>query len=601
MPIAVLPELTRTFARTGLVLTPWLQLVALEEQLLRRARGAFVVHWFGTSVPEDRLSLSIVIVNIDALKARYMAVRNSMQAGPSGPNLLGPLAGIAGLLVGMAGSFPGTILIAAHAGEIFDHLVGPGVGSGLLTMLFSLFGAWIVPPLVLLLGTAGSPAFLAAGLAAGVGHEPTRAVVLLLGEMAAFITAAAAFWDQLSGPRDQVRNPLLARLLRFADALAKGIAHTLGFVALVVTRIGSLLPNLIEQFGALMGLVRAVFGAVADIADGFLDTLLAPFTEGDGLVAMLQGLLARIGALPGLAMTELGTLFERVSVVLTSASNQIVSTVMAFVDDVAIRITELFEHSMVGQLIERIQRLRALIPDVTAAFAAAPPPPVDDSESALDSTLYNVLSFGLTHDIRDLINSAGNIEFPAMPQLDVPAFPELPSMPDISAIADRIGRPASLDEAALRPPETTGDSVRARMGIPPELRQRPRSAFAGERARLDAAGHPVLRLPSEAPMRLGDEQIRDLIYIAAGRVLPAALRSMAPGIRKLFDAVDAEVYDVERTPLDQPMLELEDNGRLRPVVSTLTIRSDALAPDVRAFRDLLVAELEARAYLAPTG
>lgn len=600
MPIAVLPELTRMLYATGRVLSPWNQLVALEEQLLRRARSAFIVRWFGTSVPEDRLSLSIVIVNIEALRERYQQAKQSVQAGPSGPNLLGPLAGIAGLLVGMVASFPGTIMIAAHADEIFERLVGPNVGAGLLTMLFSLLGAWIVPPLVLLLGTAGSPAFLAVGLSAATGHEPTRAVVLLLGEAAAFITAATAFWDQLRGPRADVRNPLLARILRFADALAKGFAQTLGFVALVVTRIGALIPNLFEQFRAMMALVESVFAALADVAGGFMQTLLAPFRAGGGLVALLQDLLRRVGELPGIAMTEIDTLITTMATVLASARNQIVFTVMAFVDEVAFRLTQIFEQSVVGQLIERIQRLRALIPEVRAAFAAAPAPPADGGGSALDSNVYNILSFGLTHDIRDLINSAGNLQFPAAPALDVPAFPALPTMPDVSAITERIGRPAGLDAAALaRQLATTGDSIRSQMSIPPELMRRPRSAFAGERARLDAAGHPMQLPAGDEPLQLGDTQFRDLIYLAVGRVLPPALRGLAPDVKAIFDSFDAAVYDTAATPLDQPMLTLEDNGRLRPVVGKLTVRSDAMPADVRAFRDVLVAELEARTYLVP--
>ncbi len=209
---------------------------------------------------------------------------------------------------------------------------------------------------------------------------------------------------------------------------------------------------------------------------------------------------------------------------------------------------------------------------------------------------------GLTHEIRDLIDSAGNLQFPAAPDLDVPSFPALPTMPDVSAIADRIGRPAGLDAVALaRQLAVAGDSVRARMAIPPDLMRRPRSAFAGERARLDAAGDPMLRTASDEPMQLGDMQFRDLIYLTVGRVLPPALRGLAPDVKAMFDSFDAEVYDTTATPLDQPMLTLEDNGRLRPVVGRLTIRSDAMTADVRAFRDVLVAELEARTYLAPTG
>jgi hypothetical protein len=49
-----------------------------------------------------------------------------------------------------------------------------------------------------------------------------------------------------------------------------------------------------------------------------------------------------------------------------------------------------------------------------------------------------------------------------------------------------------------------------------------------------------------------------------------------------------------------PQLELSDSGLLRPVVEVLTIRSSGgFAPDLRAFRDLVVEAMERQTYLAP--
>lgn len=601
MPIAILPELTRTLLATGRVLAPWNQLVELEHQLLRRARSAFIVRWFGTSVPESRLSLSIAIVNIDALRRRYHQATRSVTAGPTGPNLLGPIAGIAGLLVGIAGSFPGTMLTAAHADEIFDHLVGDNIGSGLLTMLFSLFGGWIVPPLVLLIGAGGSPAFLAAGLSSAIGHEPTRAVVLLLGEAAAFITAASAFWEQLSGPREKIRNPLLARIMLFADGLAKAFAHTLGFVAILVTKIAPLLPNLVAQFGALLALVSSVFDAVKDVTTGLAAALMAPFRADGGIAAILKGLLHRIGELPDIALKEIDKLITALATALTSAGKQISTAITTFADTIAPGLVQLFKDSVIGQLVDRIKKFLAMLPDIVDAFKNAPKPKEEpEEEDALRKWYLWLLLQGLTYDIANMLDSAAALKLPPTAALEVPEFPDLPELPDITDITTRIGRPEGIDPAALeRRLATTGESVRAKMAIPQELLRRPRSAFAGERARLAAAGHPVLRPPGDEPWQLGDNQLRDLIYLAVGRVLPPALRSMAQDVKSAFDTADVEVYQTKPEQLDQPMLELEDNGRLRPVVSKLTIRSDALAADIRGFRDVLVGELEARTYLAP--
>src|SRR5262249_6653349 len=157
----------------------------------------------------------------------------------------------------------------------------------------------IIPPLLVLAGFAGGAY---AGLAAGIGHEPSRAVVLLLGELAALFAAASVLWDQLKGPRSDIRNPLLARILTFADSLARGHAHTLGFVALVVTRIGALLPGLIGQLGALGDLLSSALAVLVEATTGIRDTLMAPFEAGGGLVPMLKKLFKQIGKLPGVVV-----------------------------------------------------------------------------------------------------------------------------------------------------------------------------------------------------------------------------------------------------------------------------------------------------------
>ena len=122
----------------------------------------------------------------------------------------------------------------------------------------------------------------------------------------------------------------------------------------------------------------------------------------------------------------------------------------------------------------------------------------------------------------------------------------------------------------------------------------PISVFARQRRTLEKEiGRPKLQL--------NDQNLRDLIYLAVGRVLPPALRVYAPDVRAFFDMLDKEVYGVKPAPLpEHPMLDIEDSGRLRPIVHVLTLRQDGgYTADLRAFRDLLIEQLEARAYLAP--
>ena len=98
--------------------------------------------------------------------------------------------------------------------------------------------------------------------------------------------------------------------------------------------------------------------------------------------------------------------------------------------------------------------------------------------------------------------------------------------------------------------------------------------------------------------------MRDLIYLVVGRILPPALRVYAPDVRDAFDKLDEKIYGkkAQKKPAAErlPLLELEDNGRLRPVVTRLTLRAkDGNEPDLQAFRDMVLEAMKGQAYLAP--
>lgn len=607
MPIAILPEMVLALARTATVLSPWNRLIALETQLLRRAQSAFIVRWFGTSVPEDRLSLSIAIVNIDALKARFHQAQDSVVAGPSGPSLLGPLAGLAGLLSAMVLSIPGAIVTWENAEDLFAFLKGDSWRSDLLTVLYRLFGFWIIPPLLVLVGAGGG---WYAGLSLGVGNEPSRMAVLLLAELAALFAAANVLWGQLKGPRSEVRNPLLAKVLTFADSLARGYAHTLGFVALVVTTIGRLLPGLIAQLRALGTLLGSAFAVLVEATSGIRELLVATYGGKDGLVPTLKKAFKRIGTLPGVVIGLVQTLLDTLVLNLVAGRSQVSVTVKAWVAGVEVALAKIFTESTIGALVARIKELQKLLPDVVQAFknlpkAAKEPEPHwlvralgQVGDKAISALAYAV-TLGLTSDIDNLIESGKRIQLPGLPDTALPAFPDLPKLPDVDALAKKLRRPEAIDtEAVARQAQASADALRASLGVPAVLRKRPHSAFADERVRLDEEGDPSLR---GERWLLGEKELRDLIYLAVGRALPSALRPLTATVKERFDQLDQDVYDEKPAALDQPMLTLEDNGRLRPVVARLVIRTDGLAADAQGFRDLLVAELEARPYLASVG
>lgn len=215
MPIALFPELTNTLSRLGRVLRPWRRITDVEEQVLRRARGAFLVQWFGTGIPILGVNLHVAIGNIEPFKRRYLAVERSMDDPLPALSLIGPLGALTGLMFGVALSPVGVVYVAKHANEIFTDLAGEPAG-GIFGMLYRIIGVWLIPLL-----SPGLAALATGGLLVGAlamvagGDRTTRGIQMLLGELALLFDATIRFWEQLSGPRGEIRNPLLRKARKF--------------------------------------------------------------------------------------------------------------------------------------------------------------------------------------------------------------------------------------------------------------------------------------------------------------------------------------------------------------------------------------------------
>ena len=288
--------------------------------------------------------------------------------------------------------------------------------------------------------------------------------------------------------------------------------------------------------------------------------------------------------------------------------------VMTFFGNLKARIVEMFEQTPLGQLLERITQLLKIMPVVNLAFGAmpGPPPPPPPPSSAWYNRLGRALKGAgkwvateaadelylgdILEGIDDVTAAAGRLAIPSFPDVSVPALPTMPSLPDTAALRAGISPTTEIDLSATR--DALMEDARRRSGempLPDELRRMPRSAFAGERRRLEAMGRPVI---SER-----ESQLRDMIYAAIGRVLPPAMRIHAPAVRSMFDELDHYINGAaapdEHAP-ELPQLDLADSGRLRPQVRMLTIRSNRGMPaDLRAFQTMLVEALGQRQYYAP--
>ena len=368
--------------------------------------------------------------------------------------------------------------------------------------------------------------------------------------------------------------------------------------------------DLTAQYRAALELGRAVVATVQNIASGFVDALRAPFARGGGLRAVLLSVLEAFLALPGQLVERIREAISDTLIEFQAVFDTLNRMLGAYIDGLSDRIVDAFRQTPVGLMVDRILELLALVPQLTRSFTS-----IESAESGedgqpfdfenLDETLRSWWMEGLTGGIigpglgsraADLIRSVRRLWLPTAPSIDVPEIPSAPTLPDTAALRSEIGLPGPVDFAAeARRMLKTARAAQAEAEVPEALLRRPVSAFAEERRRLARLGRPAL---SER-----DLQLRDAIYLAVGRVLPPAFRVYAPRLRALFDEIDQRIYGAEApetAAAELPQLELRDSGRLHPMVDVLTIRSaGGFAPDLRAFRDMVVEAIERQTYLAP--
>ena len=604
MPISLLPGLTAALAETARQLANWERLAPLEEQILRRGRGAFLVRWFGPLVPEKRLGLHIGIFNIEELKGRYELVRRSMPSRATALNLTGPLAGIAGVAIGMTMSLPGSILLAPYLHDLFD-LLDDAWWKTPATLLYTVLGNWVMPVLgPLASGAVGIPVLGALAIGSVLGGDPSvRGSYELLGSAAMMIDAFLGFWAQIAGPLDQIRNPVVRAMVEIAQRFAELFAQLLGFVSIVVVHVLPLVPHMVAQFRALKDLGEAIFAVVSDAVTSLVSALMAPFVAGFGIEAFLRGLFAVFAALPGKIIDAVAALIDDSKLELQFVALRIKIRLGLWIIGLADRIVAAWKETPLSKLIERLKVLNALRPEITEEFLTIHSMPAekgtdwDDIEATLRSRWINVLqgTIGPTVGDRlaDTIAAVRAVKIPGLPDLTIPELPTLPSLPDASKFKLENRSPATVDFGAeatrLWTEAKASEAIRR---LPTAITRRPVSAFKDLLAANPAPSAPDVRALS----------MRDAIYLAVGRVLPAALRVHAPALREAFDALDCKIHDMDPTagPLpDHPQIELRDSGLLRPVVGMLTIRSQGgFAPDLRVFSDLVMAALQQQTYRA---
>ncbi|MCI0690347.1 MAG: hypothetical protein L0Y54_24375, partial [Sporichthyaceae bacterium] len=287
MPLALL--LQETFrpliARTPR-LAPWADVGDRIALVGQRMRTAYLVSWFGPRVPTNGNALRVSLVNLRELLAKAAGVRRLQPATPVDEGMAGEtVSGVVGTLAGMTFSPFAQIAIS-------------------ISYLTSGAKRWYLA--VVNLATVGILPLAAAALApvwaatVPTVRETTRALADFYAVVTELAGPVADFWRQLTGPREEVRNPVLRGFLAAADGLAKLIPHLFGAAAWLLTRVAPVLPAAARAIFWLGQIVRELGGGIVEAVGSLVDPLRELFApaRGRSVIAVLGVRL--LGAFAGL-------------------------------------------------------------------------------------------------------------------------------------------------------------------------------------------------------------------------------------------------------------------------------------------------------------
>jgi hypothetical protein len=566
MPLAILLQEQLSILTKGVQkVDRWQAVTETFSRVVDRLRSAYLVRWFGTPLPTAGLELKVAFANMDELRKRWNAIGagRRTETPAIGPNLTEPLLGAGGTLVGIFASPLHGILLGLAAGSLIDrwyvqaYAVANWLTAGLLgSGAFGLVGV---------LGGVG----LLWGLAAWAISGQPRGAFDLLGAIAELAVPLQRFWEQVTGPRSAVRNPLLREILLLGDRVAGLVVLLLGAFAILVTRVGPLLDPMRAGILATAALAKELWGLVAFVVGqtvGLLQGLLSgPASVPRLLSAVISGLtrvFKRIGAgLRGVWATISGAFagFGRwAAVLLAFWSMQALPFARAHtIDHPTVR----YVRSFLGQLsVASAWRARTK--------SASPPTPSAGSPgmmSKLGSWFVGQLVIPTTT--------------PTLPT--IPTAPRLLSLRLIGPIAE-----ATASVPALVPNPlalgTEGTAVLRRA-------QRPPSVFAREWAALRAAA----REPEGFARAL---ETRTYLGVVERIVSPAA----AEAVRGLEDVLGRLDESIQTGLGRHPVRDLPEPTELAPVIRKLRVRARGVAPDtLRTWADDLRAALSAEPYPVP--
>lgn len=547
-------------------LSPWQGLTDRLTLVAARLRSAYLVGWFGTRLPVRGICLHVAFVNMHELRHRWLSIGAGRRAAPgrTGPNLTEPLLGMGGALAGMLAAPLNSALLTTMLASLIDNIwVQLGAVLNWLSGGFLLTAVMLMVPVATV---AGLPALGLGGHAIEMHN--------LLGAVAELAAPLRRLWEQLTGPREEVANPLLRQLLVLGDRLAALMAQALGAVAVIVAWLLPLLPAHVDAVIYTMLASQELAGGISFVIHDTVAALALLWTGNSSIPAVLRavvGILQRLFATLGERLGKWWVDARRVLTARLPTAGLALATWIAGATTFVRRV--LVEHPTV-------MWFRSFLGSAET-FAAwrkrtSPPPPPSPPSTP----------FTLPGPVRGLLLDIGMP--PAAPTLPSPGpLPSLVPLDVIPPLADvlRTSGLAGPDPFALTPTQ------RAAL----ERYRRPPSVFGGQWAEL--------RRRAEAPeavsptMALADAlgRIHPFVTRSANLVVPQHAGGFLPSLETKLVEIDAAV---RRRPAPHPTALLPEPSEIRPVIGRLRVRRAAPEAD-RAVLEAFVSGLRRQLDLAP--
>ena len=573
MPIALLIQnLVKVFADGVRSVSSWDQLVTLETTLLGRARGAFLVHWFGPHIPMAASAVRVHIDNLEALRTRYHAVAAGARA--DGPNLAEPLAGMTGMLFGQLSSPINSMVLYALVDRYMQKWYYTLLAA-LNAMTFGVLGSAIA-----LVAGAASPLAIPLLLTS----DTVRAAYDFLGAFASLIPAFVRFWHIVSGA-EPARNPLLREMLEIGHQLATLLPFVFAMFAFLVVHTTRIMRPLAVQLPLFRALIESVMDVIGFVLDNFIDHIKALYEGENSAKAAILHVVHALQRAMGVIGDQLTAVFGRLS---QASQGWIDAMAGGFRVWLARALPAILAATTKHPVVEFFLAAARSLGAVAAIFRARPSPPSPPSSPG-------VFTRGLTA----VFGAA-------------PPTPSL-TLPDVPALEAAAGGVPPLPRATL------GDSLEWAAGLFRDLRAVglladpfALSREAGRRLRHARYPGSVFRAERDAlvePARQAREEelrYRDLLFEAVGRTLPPQAAEKVQQLAPVFDALDRALNRTPRAEADRtvafPVLDVPESDALIPAVTRLRIRvPGGNESQAREWGLRLKGALLAQPYAAPAG